>query len=43
MRLREENKVIIPGRLRQFNAKKPVKKLKLNTITANIQRLILTL
>ena len=36
MRLREENGVIIPSRLRQFNAKEPVKKLKLNTITANV-------
>jgi hypothetical protein len=36
MRLREENKVIILGRLRWFDAKEPVKKLKLNTITANI-------
>jgi len=36
MRLREENRVIIPSRLRRFNAKKLVKKLKLNTITANI-------
>ena len=36
MRLREENRVIIPGRLKQFNAKELVKKLKLNTITANV-------
>ena len=36
MRPRKENEVIIPGRLGQFNVKKPVKKLKLNTITANI-------
>ena len=36
MRLREENGVIIPSRLRQFNAKELVKKLKLNIITANI-------
>ncbi len=36
MRLREENGVIIPGRLRQFNAKEPVKKLKLSTITTNV-------
>ena len=36
MRLREENRVIIPSRLGQFNAKKLVKKLKLNIITANI-------
>ncbi len=36
MRLREENGVIIPSRLRWFNAKEPVKKLELNTITANI-------
>jgi hypothetical protein len=43
MRLREENKVIIPSRLGQFNAKKPVEKLKLNTITVNIQCLTLTL
>ena len=43
MRLREENGVIISGRLGQFNAKEPVEKLKLNTIIANIQRLALTL
>jgi len=43
MRPKEENKVIILSRLRRFNAKEPVKKLKLNTITANIQRLALTL
>ena len=36
MCLREENKFFIFGRLRQFNAKKLVKKLKFNTITANI-------
>jgi hypothetical protein len=36
MRLREENGVIIPGRLRRFNAKELVKKLKLNTITADV-------
>ena len=36
MRLREENKIIIPSRLGWFNAKKPVKKLELNTITTNI-------
>jgi len=36
MRLREENRVIIPSRLRQFNAKELVKKLKLNIITTNI-------
>jgi hypothetical protein len=36
MRLREENKVIIPSRLRQFDAKKLVEKLKLNTIITNI-------
>ena len=36
MRLREENGVIIPSRLGQFNTKELVKKLKLNTITANI-------
>ena len=36
MRPREENRVIIPSRLRRFNVKEPVKKLKLNTITANI-------
>jgi hypothetical protein len=36
MRLREENGVIIPGRLRQFNAKELVKKLELNTITADV-------
>jgi len=43
MRLKEENGVIIPGRLKQFNAKEPVKKLKLNIITANIQYLAPTL
>ena len=43
MRLKEENRVIIFSRLGWFNAKEPVKKLKLNTITANIQRLALTL
>ena len=43
MRPREENKVIIPGKFRQFNAKEPVKKLELNTITVDIQRLTLTL
>ena len=36
MRLREENGVIIPSRLKQFNAKELVKKLKLNIITTNI-------
>jgi hypothetical protein len=36
MRPREENGVIIPGRLGQFNAKELVKKLELNTITANV-------
>ena len=36
MRLREENEVIIPGRLRRFDAKELVKKLELNTITANV-------
>ena len=36
MRLREENGVIIPGRLRRFNAKELVKKLKLNIITTNV-------
>ena len=36
MRLREENGVTIPSRLRWFNAKELVKKLKLNTITTNI-------
>jgi len=36
MRLREENGVIIPGRLGQFNAEELVKKLELNTITADI-------
>jgi hypothetical protein len=40
---KEENKVIIPSRLGQFDAKEPVKKLKLNTITANIQHLASTL
>ena len=43
MRLKEENKVIIPSRLRWFNAKKPVEKLKLNIITADIQCLTPTL
>ena len=43
MRLKEENRVIISSRLRWFNTKDPVKKLKLNTITANIQCLTLTL
>ena len=33
---REENRAIIPSRLGWFNAKELVKKLKLNTITANI-------
>ena len=36
MRLREENRVIIPSRLRQFDAKELVKKLELNMITADI-------
>ena len=36
MRLREENGVIIPSRLRRFNAKELVKKLELNTITADV-------
>jgi len=36
MRLREENGVIILGRLGRFNAKELVKKLELNTITADI-------
>ena len=36
MRLRKENGVIIPSRLRRFNAKELVKKLKLNTITTNV-------
>jgi len=36
MRPREENGVIIFGGLGRFNAKEPVKKLKLNIITANI-------
>ena len=43
MRLKKENRVIIPNRLRRFNAKELVKKLKLNTITANIQYFALTL
>ena len=43
MRLKEENGVIISNRLGRFDAKEPVKKLKLNTITANIQHLALTL
>ena len=36
MRLRKENGVIIPSRLGRFNAKELVKKLKLNTITADV-------
>ena len=36
MRLREENGVIIPSKLRRFNAKELVKKLKLNTITTDV-------
>ena len=36
MHLREENGVIIPSRLRRFNAKELVKKLKLNIITADV-------
>jgi len=36
MRLKKENKVIIPSRLRRFNAKELVKKLKLNIITTDI-------
>ena len=36
MRPREENRVIIPSRLRQFNAKELIKKFKLNIITADI-------
>ena len=36
MRLREENGVIIFGKLGQFNAKELVKKLKFNTITAKV-------
>ena len=43
MRLGEENGVIIPSRLGRFNAKELVKKLKLNTITTDVQRLALTL
>ena len=43
MRLREENGVTIPGRLGRFDAKEPVKKLELNTLTVNVQRLALTL
>jgi hypothetical protein len=43
MHPREENIIIIPGRLRQFNTKELVKKLKLNTITTDIQYLTLTL
>ena len=34
--LKKENKVIILSRFGQFNAKKPVKKFKLNMITVNI-------
>ena len=36
MRLREENGVIIPSRLRRFDAKELVKKLELNIITTNV-------
>ena len=36
MRLREKNKVIIFSRLRRFDAKELVKKLKLNTITIDV-------
>jgi hypothetical protein len=36
MRLREENRVTIPSRLGRFNAKDLVKKLELNTITADV-------
>jgi hypothetical protein len=36
MRPREENGVIIPGRLGRFDAKELVEKLELNTITANV-------
>ena len=36
MRLKEKNRVIILSRLRRFNTKELVKKLKLNTITINI-------
>jgi hypothetical protein len=43
MRPREENGVIIPGRLGRFDAKEPVEKLELNTITADVQRLVPTL
>ena len=43
IRPRKENKVIIPGRLGQFDAKELVKKLKLNIITADVQRFTLTL
>ena len=43
MRLKKEKRDTIPGRLRQFNTKEPVKKLKLNIITANIQYFTLTL
>ena len=43
MRLKKENRVIILSRLGRFNAKEPVKKLKLNIITINIQRLTLIL
>ena len=41
--LKKENKVIIFNRLRQFNTKELVKKLKFNIITANIQCLTLIL
>jgi len=37
MRLKKEKIFFIFGRLRWFNAKEPIKKLKLNTITVNIQ------
>ena len=36
MRPRKENRVTIPSRLRRFDAKELVKKLKLNIITADV-------
>ena len=36
MCLKKENRVIIPSRLRWFNAKELVKKLELNIITTDI-------
>ena len=39
MCLKEKNGVIIFSRFGQFDAKKPVKKFELNTITADVQHL----